>query len=164
MNLAVHVARTAGGAYRVMEISEVTLADEGGKTKDIEVLTEAVRRNLARAITTKYSSEEGEVSVMSLHPALEELVANSLLQTEQGVQLVMDPSTAHKLINEVAKQVERHPEIAGQPILLTSPTSRRHLYKLISRFIPQIIVLSHNELSGEARVRSVSLVELRNAG
>ncbi len=141
-----------------------TLADESGKTKDIEILTEGVRRNLARAITTKYSSDEGEVSVMSLHPALEELVANSLLQTEQGVQLVMDPSTAHKLINEVAKQVERHPEIAGQPILLTSPTSRRHLYKLISRFIPQIIVLSHNELSQEARVRSVSMVELRNAG
>jgi len=30
VNLAIHVGRTAGGAYRVMEISEVTLADEGG--------------------------------------------------------------------------------------------------------------------------------------
>ena len=30
VNLAVHVGRTAAGAYRVMEISEVTLADEGG--------------------------------------------------------------------------------------------------------------------------------------
>jgi pilus assembly protein CpaF len=30
VNLAVHVGRTASGAYRVMEISEVTLADEGG--------------------------------------------------------------------------------------------------------------------------------------
>ena len=30
VNLAVHVGRTAAGAYRVMEISEVTLAEEGG--------------------------------------------------------------------------------------------------------------------------------------
>lgn len=30
VNLAVHVGRTASGAYRVMEISEVTLAEEGG--------------------------------------------------------------------------------------------------------------------------------------
>mgnify|MGYP007130736241 FL=1 len=29
LNLAVHVGRTAGGAYRVMEISEVTLSEEG---------------------------------------------------------------------------------------------------------------------------------------
>jgi pilus assembly protein CpaF len=30
IHLAVHVGRTAGGAHRVMEISEVTLGDEGG--------------------------------------------------------------------------------------------------------------------------------------
>lgn len=30
VNLAVHVGRTAAGAYRVMEISEVTLGEEGG--------------------------------------------------------------------------------------------------------------------------------------
>jgi pilus assembly protein CpaF len=30
LNLAVHVGRTAGGAYRVMEISEVILSEEGG--------------------------------------------------------------------------------------------------------------------------------------
>ncbi len=140
-----------------------TLADEAHKTKDLEVLTEAVRKNLSRSITAKYITEEGEVAVMTLHPVIEELISNSLLQTEQGVQLAMDPQTAHRLVNEVAKQVERHPEIAGQPLILTSPTARRHLYKLVSRFIPQIIVLSHNELSSEARVRSVSLVELRNA-
>jgi len=91
-------------------------------------------------------------------------VANSLLQTEQGVQLVMDPHTAQGLLGEIAKTVEMHPEIAGQPILLTSPTSRRHLYKLTNRFIPQLVVLSHNELTSEANVKSVGVVEMSNAG
>jgi flagellar biosynthesis protein FlhA len=95
---------------------------------------------------------------------VEELIANSLLQTEQGVQLVMDPNTAHELINEVAVTVESHPEIAGQPILLTSPTARRHLSKLKTRFIPQLIVLSHNELSSNANVKSVATVEIKYAG
>ncbi len=140
-----------------------TLADEATKTKDIDVLTESVRKNLARSITAKYSIE-GEIPVMTLSPGLEEIVANSLLQTEQGVQLVMDPSTAHQLINEVATAVESHPEIAGQPILLTSPTARRHLSKLITRFIPQLIVLSHSELSSNAHVKSVATVELKYAG
>lgn len=138
-----------------------TLADEAPRTKDIEMLTEGVRRALARSITAKYQSEEGAVSVMTLHPVIEELIANSLLQTEQGVQLVMDPQTAHQLIQEIARGIENHPEIAAQPILLTSPTARRHLFKLMHRFIPQLIVLSHNELTTEANVHSVNVVEMR---
>lgn len=141
-----------------------TLADDAPRTKDIEVLTESVRRNLARAITAKYTTEMGNIPVMTLHPHIEELIANSLLQTEQGVQLVMDPNTAHRLINEIARAVEGHPEVASQPILLTSPTSRRHLYKLISRFIPQLVVLSHSELTSDADVNSVALVEMSHAG
>ncbi len=139
-----------------------TLADDSSKTKDIEVLTESTRRALARSITAKYSNE-GNVPVMTLHPYIEELIANSLIQTEQGVQLVMDPQTAQRLITEIAQTVESHPEIAGQPILLTSPTSRRHLYKLTSRFIPQLVILSHNELTSDASVKSVGIVEMGHA-
>lgn len=141
-----------------------TLADEAPRQKDLEVLTESVRRALARGITAKYTTDAGHIPVMTLHPHIEEMIANSLLQTEQGVQLVMDPNTAHHLINNIAGAVEAHPEIAGQPILLTSPTSRRHLYKLTSRFIPQLVVLSHNELTSDAHVQSVATVELSHAG
>ena len=141
-----------------------TLADESMKTKDLEILTESVRKALSRSITAKYAADTGSVQVMTLHPNIEELIANSLIQTEQGVQLVMDPQTAQKLITEIASTVEHHPEIAGMPILLTSPTARRHLYKLTSRFIPQLVVLSHNELTGDASVKSVGIVEMSHAG
>lgn len=141
-----------------------TLSDEAGRTKDVEVLTEAVRKALARSITSKFVTEHNTVPVITLHPNVEELVANSLLQTEQGVQLVMDPHTAQNLITEIARTVETHPEIAGQPILLTSPTSRRHLYKLTTRFIPQLVVLSHSELTADTNVKSVGVVELSHAG
>lgn len=137
-----------------------TLADEAGRTKDLDLLTESVRKQLSRSITSKYLSETGEVSVMTFDPKLEELVSSSLLQTEQGVQLVMDPQSASKMISNIADQIERHPEIAGQPILLTSPTVRRHVFKLVSRFIPQLIVLSHSEVSTEAQVQSVATVAL----
>jgi flagellar biosynthesis protein FlhA len=147
----------------LLTIFEV-LADTAPTTKDIEMLTEAVRRGLARAITAKYTTEMGNIPVITLHPRVEETIANSLLQTEQGVQLVMDPQSAHQLINQIAHTVETHPEIAGQPILLTNPTSRRHIYKLTSRFIPQLVVLSHNELVPEANVKSVAYVELSHAG
>ncbi len=140
-----------------------TLADEAPKQKDVEILTEAVRKGLSRAITRKYTNDQGRIPVMTLHPNIEESIANSLLQTEQGVQLVMDPQTAHQLINQIAMAVEQNPEIAGQPILLASPMSRRHLFKLTHRFIPQLIVLSHNELSNDAHIQSVATVEMTHA-
>jgi flagellar biosynthesis protein FlhA len=137
-----------------------TLADEAARTKDLDLLTESTRKQLSRSITSKYLSETGEVNVMTFDPKLEELVSSSLLQTEQGVQLVMDPQSASKMISNIADQIERHPEIAGQPILLTSPTVRRHIFKLVSRFIPQLIVLSHSEVSTDAQVQSVATVGL----
>jgi flagellar biosynthesis protein FlhA len=141
-----------------------TLADEAHRTKEPEILTESVRRALARGITNRYKNDEGRVAVLSLDPRLEELIANSLLQTEQGVQLVMDPRVAHGMIEGIASSIEHHPEIAGQPILLTSPTARRHIFKLTHRFIPQLIVLSHNELTADAHIQSVGAVEIANAG
>jgi flagellar biosynthesis protein FlhA len=75
----------------------------------------------------------------------------------------MDPQSAQKLITQVASTVEDHPEIAAQPILLTSPTSRRHVFKLMNRFIPQLSVVSHNELTSDAAVKSVGIVELGQA-
>lgn len=141
-----------------------TLADEASRTKEPELLTESVRRALARGITNRYRNEEGRVAVLSLDPKLEELIANSLLQTEQGVQLVMDPRVAHGMIEGIASSIERHPEIAGQPILLTSPTARRHIFKLTHRFLPQLVVLSHNELTSDAHIASVGSVELAHAG
>jgi flagellar biosynthesis protein FlhA len=139
------------------------LADEGQKNKDPEVLTESVRKALSRAISHKYMNDEGEIPVMTLAPRIEELVSNSLLQTEQGVQLVMDPRQAQDILTNISKTIELHPEIAGQPILLTSATSRRHLFKLTNRFLPQVVVLSHNEIASDARIQAVGLVEMNNA-
>lgn len=140
-----------------------TLADEAHRTKDTDVLTEAVRKAMSRSITAKFRSQD-RVEVITLEPRYEELIANSLIQTEQGVQLVMDPRMAQELISRIARTIEQHPEIAAQPILLVSPTARRHIYKLTSRFIPQLVVLSHSEITADAKISSVGMVEMSHAG
>lgn len=140
-----------------------TLADESPANKDIESLTEVVRRSLARGISTKFADDDNSIAVIGLDRNFEELITNSLLQTDQGVQLVMDPSMAQRLIDEISRCIETHPEIAGQPVLLTSPTNRRHIYRLVSRFIPQLTVLSHNELVADVRVSTVGMVEMAHA-
>ncbi len=136
-----------------------TLADEGARNKDTDVLTESVRKSLRRAITTKLKDDADRIHVINLSSNVEEIINQSLLQTEQGVQLALDPSYGHGLVNSIAEQIESHPEVAGQPILLTSPMTRRHIFKLVNRFIPQLVVLSHSELSLDVTVKTVGTVE-----
>ena len=119
-----------------------TLADEGGTVKDTDVLTESVRKALGRSITAKLKDDDDKIHVINLGPEVEEIITQSLLQTEQGVQLALDPSYGHGLVSSIAQKIETHPEVAGQPVLLTSPVSRRHIFKLVNRFIPQLVVLS----------------------
>jgi flagellar biosynthesis protein FlhA len=140
-----------------------TLADETTKTKDTEFLTESVRKALARSLTKKYTTDEGMIPVLSLDRRVEEVISNSLLQTEQGVQLVLDPQYAQQVLTAMTKAIETNPGLAGQPILLTSPTIRRHVRRLTERFIPQLVVLSHNELTATANVKSVDVVRVRDA-
>ena len=141
-----------------------TLADEGVKTKDSDVLTEEVRKSLSRNITIKYIDDNNEIPIMSLGANFEELISNSLLQTEKGVQLVMDPQIAQQLIIKVSDSIERNPDLSAQPILMTSPTLRRHVYKLLCRFIPQIIVLSHSEISSDVNISNQETLEMNDAG
>ncbi len=141
-----------------------TLADEGANTKDADVLTESVRRALSRSITNKLKDDQDNLHVINLGPQVEDIINQSLLQTEQGVQLALDPTYGHGLVNSIAEKIESHPEVAGQPILLTSPMSRRHIFKLVNRFIPQLVVLSHGELNTDVSINTVGTVEDIHAG
>ncbi len=136
------------------------LADEAPKTKDVDQLVEFARRRMARAITSKYIADDGSLQVMTLSSHIEEEIINSLIQTEQGIQLAMDANRMQQIVLQIADMIENHPEMAGQPVLLTSPTVRRHVYRIASKFIPQLIVLSHNEISSQAKVASVGVVEV----
>lgn len=140
------------------------LADEASRTKDVEQLTESVRKRLSRSITAKYMDDGGTLQVMTLSSNIEEEIMQSLIQTEQGIQLAMDAQRMQKIVLQIADMIEEHPEIASQPILLTSPTVRRHVFRITHKFIPQLVVLSHGEISSQAKVSSVGVVEVPYAG
>ena len=46
------------------------------------------------------------------------------------------------------------------PVLLVTPMIRHHVKRLLDRFLPQVIVLSHNEISPQLKVRAVGSVEI----
>ncbi len=136
------------------------LADYGEMTKDPEILTEYVRQRLGRAIVKPLLDEDDTLRVLTVDSQIEEIIRNSLQQTEHGVFLTLDPAAAQRIINSVKKGVEEAESKGFVPVILTNPTIRRHLRRLIERFIPDVNVISHSEIPGNIRLESVGVITL----
>lgn len=134
-----------------------TLADFGVMTKDTDLLTEYVRQALARSICKPLVSEKNELFLMTLNPDLEQSIVRGLTHSERGSFLILDP----KLIQNVMQRIHQ----AGQGmlaqskmVLLTSANIRIHLKRLTERVLPNLVILSHNEIPNNIKVISLGMV------
>jgi flagellar biosynthesis protein FlhA len=135
-----------------------TLADWAPKTKEIGFLTEQVRMSLSKQIMRQYLSKDGTLAAITLHPKLENEMGENIRQTPEGEQLVLDPGRLQKITKAVQEEVKR--SIKEEPVILCSPRIRRHVKNLIMRTLPQIGVLSYNEITPDVEVRSVGMVDV----
>jgi len=134
-----------------------TLADYARLTKDTDLLTEYVRQALSRQITQQYV--RGDVlKVITLTPNLEEKIAQSIQKTEHGNYLALEPDVTQTILNEVAQQIQMQKDLDQEPILLCSPVIRPYVKQLISRVLPQVVVLSYNELEPTVEIQSIGVV------
>jgi flagellar biosynthesis protein FlhA len=120
-----------------------SLADAATATKDPDSVVEAVRASIGRAICRPYQNDKGELPVIGVLPILEEKLLASIVRTEQGAVLALDPQQAQGMASKIARAIE---QAMAQPVLLCSPALRPHLWRLFARVLPHLGVLSHNEV------------------
>ena len=139
-----------------------TLADYAPVTKDPEILTEYVRANLSRTITKQYQTGN-TLPVVTIEPALEEKINAAIRQTSQGMQISLEPRLAQVLINQLKVIIEGAIRKGIYPVVLTSPSVRSPLRKLVERFIPNIIIVSSNEISSAVSIQPIDIVRYSDA-
>lgn len=135
-----------------------TLADYGTQTKNADVLTEYVREKLARSIIKPYMDAEGSLSVITLDPQADRAIQESIRQTEGGTYLSLNPTSAQHLVTNINKAVDNAVAAEGQPVVLTSPLARPHVAQLVSRFLPNVPVVSQAEIPADIRLQAVGNV------
>jgi flagellar biosynthesis protein FlhA len=138
-----------------------TLADYAPMGKDPEILTEYVRQKLSRSIVSTLTDDAGTLSVLTLTTQIEDLIRESVQSTEQGSFLALDPNVGQKIIEAIQAHVDKISQEGYQPIIITAPVVRRHLRRLIERFMPQVVVLSHNELTNQSKIQSLGTVDMK---
>ncbi|MGA1823016.1 MAG: flagellar biosynthesis protein FlhA [bacterium] len=140
-----------------------TCADFATQTKDPELLTEFVRAKLARSISRKYEDKNGKITALIVDQKLEDVITKSIQNQESGSYLALDPMTSQKLIQKIKQLIETKVPNQLYPLLLCSSVIRRHLKQLIHQFIPNLAILSYNEISPRSQIEAVGMVELNNA-
>jgi flagellar biosynthesis protein FlhA len=137
-----------------------TLADYVPMTKNIDILTGYVRQALARTITRQYQDRDNTIHVIMVSPEIEEIVNRYVQHTEQESFVSPDPGMVRDLIANAHKLMDRFTAKGIPPIVLCSANTRIHLRKIMERFFPNIIVLSHNEITPNVNITSLGMVEV----
>ena len=141
-----------------------TLIDYAGMTRDPELLTEYVRQKLARSIVTPHLSDDGTLPVITIAQDVEEVLLNSIQHTEHGSYLSVDPTVANAIMESIGRETENIMAMGFQPIVLCSPTLRRHFRKMVEQFAPSLMVFSQAELLNNMRFKSLGKVRLKYEG
>ena len=135
-----------------------TLADYAPTTHDTDVLTEYVRQSLKRAISNQYFNNNETTSVVTLDPNVEQVIMDSVKQTEQGAYLALDPDYTNRLMTSLREETDKLEELGRTPIIITSPIVRMYLKKLTQDQFRNLHVLSYNEIDSDVELQSVGMV------
>lgn len=139
------------------------LGDWAPSTKDTDLLTEYVRHAMARTITNLYQTPDGDIAVISLDHTVEKTISESIQKSDQGTFIALDPGIAQNIMNSLANQIQDNASGELQPIILCSSQIRSQFKKFLDRFIPNMIVISYNDIINSARLQSLGTVRIANA-
>jgi len=136
------------------------LLGNGQQTRDMAELTELVRQNLGHNICQALRGDHEQLSVLSLDPAVEQRMTETLRAQGAVSHLAIDPRIAEQLIRKVVPLVEAMMRQGLAPVLLCGPLLRRHLKTFMRRSVPRIAVISVNEVPGTVGLKSFDVLKV----
>jgi flagellar biosynthesis protein FlhA len=137
------------------------LSDFGTQQKDPILLTEHVRSVMSRVITKRimaHAASPSELALITLDRSVEETLASSIVYTDQGPILSADPDYIRKFMTQMNQFVADMLARTNQSVVLCSPVIRYHLKNLLDRFLPNVVVISHNEISTNIKVQAFATI------
>jgi flagellar biosynthesis protein FlhA len=137
-------------------------------SKSPDYLIEQCRIALSRHLCKQHLDEaSSKLPVLTISPDVEEHMANHLVATstnkdgQQVFMLALSPQYTQGLLSSINQQIEEVLTSQGvQPVLLCNGKLRSHVRKLIERMLPQVAVLSYNEVGPSTQVQSYGSIRM----
>jgi len=134
-----------------------TICDYGAVTKDTDMLTEYVRQALKRTISRLYV-KDNRLSAIILDPEVEKNIMSSVRKTEHGSYIAMQPEMMQKIVTSLIEEIKKVSGQCENIVVLTSPVVRFYFRKMTEQLLPEITVLSFNEIEKSVEVAALATV------
>src|SRR5579884_12451 len=131
------------------------LGEAAATTKNVVLLTEYVRQAVRRTIVKPYLNQRGELPAWLLDSAAEQRIESSVEHGEQNSILAMPPQTVREILQRIEQKIERP---AAPTEMITSSGARSFLRQITEAAMPNLIVLSHNEVPPNVKVISLGVL------
>ena len=147
---------------REMTIILESLGENASKTKNVEVLTEIVRKRLNRTITGLYKNEAGKISAITLEPALEHQIVTNLRQEADGINLALPTEIAMDISKKSAQAwKEAMDKGLDRVVLLCDSRLRSPLAAMLSRTVSLLPVIAYDEIVLGTEVEPIETISFQ---
>ena len=131
------------------------LTEHAPQTQDAQQLTSLVRMSLGPAIVQQLYPAAQELQVIGMNKELEHVLSQAL---QAGGGKAIEPGLAATLLREARTAVEMQEQLGLPTVLLVPGQLRDLMARFLKRALPQLKVLSHEEVPGFKTVRVTSTV------
>jgi flagellar biosynthesis protein FlhA len=132
------------------------LGDAAAMTKNPVLLTEYARQAMRRMLVKPYLNMSGEVAAYFLDPAIEQAVEAAVEHGEHASHLNLAPQRVRDILERITRAVGA---VETPTAVLTSSASRFFLRQMVEGTLPNLAVLSHNEIPAGMRVVSIGSIQ-----
>ena len=147
---------TEGVHIRDMRTIIDALSEYATRTQDTNELTTQVRVKLGRAIVQQLFPGNAEMKVMSLDGNLERLLMQAMIANSEGTSI--EPGLADTLSRQTELAAQQQVQMGMTPVLVVPAQLRVALAKFLRRAIPNLRVLSQEELPDSKTIRVTNLI------
>jgi flagellar biosynthesis protein FlhA len=145
---------------RVSIRDSVTILEALGEaavmTKNPVLLTEYVRQAIRRLLVRPYLTYASERPAFFIDPSVEQMVEGAVEYNEHSSRLNLSPQK----VRDILDRITRGAGSAETPLAaVTSSSARFFIRQIVEGALPNLSVLSHNEIPAGVRVVSMGLIQ-----
>src|SRR6056300_1075622 len=135
-----------------------TLLTESSRTQNADELTELVRPKIGHIMLQDIVGLGDELHVMTLDPSLEQILINSLENSSNKHEPMVDPSLLEDLIKSIKAEVDKEFTLGNEVTIVVAPPLRPWLARFIKQRISELRVFSYSEIPEDQRIKVSSRI------
>ncbi len=132
------------------------LGEAAAMTKNPILLTEYVRQAIRRLVVKPYLNPNGELPAFFVDSKIEQSIESAVEYNENNSHINLAPYKIREILERVSRAVGAADAAMA---VVTSSSARYFLRQMVEGSLPNLSILSHNEIPSGVRVVSAGLIQ-----